>query len=265
MIPNSSFEPLKNKGSRNGDWHRDEFLAMLSHEIRNSTQIIASWAELLCMHRVSVETLTQGLEIIRRNGQLQARLIKQLLALSQKQSDGLCFDDRRITLVPILEAATKAMMPQALAKAIKLHAELEPSADSIIGDPAQMEEVFTNLLSNAIKFTPAGGQIEIRFGCQQGCAQITVSDTGRGISAEFLPHVFDRFRREKRNQTEPDGLGLGLAIAQYLIERHQGKIYAFSAGEGKGTTFKVCLPLEPNAVVGAFPSGIWTTSASDCV
>lgn len=254
-----SLESLKENQVANPDWNRDEFLAMISHEILNSTNIISSWAELLRRVPALDATLSQGLEVIGRNSKLQARLIKQLLAVSGKQSGDLWPDASRIALRPILEEAIETMTPQALAKTIELRAELEPSAASVIGDSAQLEEVFTNLLSNAIKFTPAGGRIEVRFRCREGCAQIAVSDTGRGISAEFLPHVFDRFRQEKSNSTGHEGLGLGLAIAQYLVERHRGKIYVFSPGEGKGATFKVCFPLGPNAVAATSPSETWAT------
>src|SRR5689334_16265869 len=140
-----------------GAWNRDEFLAMISHEIRNSTQSIISWAEFMCLRSSSDETLSQGLEVIRRNGRLQIRLLNQLLAFSRKPEGDLWLDARRIALAPILDVAIKAMTPQALAKRIQVQAELEPTTTSIIGDTAQLEEVFTNLLSNAIKFTPAGG------------------------------------------------------------------------------------------------------------
>lgn len=254
--------PLKETQSDDIAWNPHEFLAMISHEIRNSTQSIISWAEFMCMRVPSDETLSQGLEVIRRNGRLQIRLLNQLLAFSRKQDGELWLDTSRIALAPILEAAIKTMLPQALAKRIQLRAELEPMASTIIGDAAQLEEVFTNLLSNAIKFTPAGGHIEVRLRYLQSSAEITVSDSGQGISAEFLPHVFDRFRQEKSNPAEPDGLGLGLAIVRYLVERHHGKISALSPGEGKGATFKVCLPLAANPVAGSSPAATRTTSVS---
>ena len=248
-----------------GDWDRDEFLAMISHEIRNSTQSIISWVEFMCLRSPSDETLSQGLEVIRRNGRLQIRLLNQLLAFSRKQEGDLWLDTRRIALAPILDVAIKTMLPQALVKRIQLHAEFEPTLPSIIGNAAQLEEVFTNLLSNAIKFTPAGGQVTVRFRCSKGCAEITVSDSGQGISAEFLPHVFDRFRQEKRSPAEPNGLGLGLAIVRYLVERHHGKIYALSPGEGKGATFKICFPLAPKVMTASPAATARTMSVSSPV
>lgn len=265
MTACSKLEPLKNNTPENAGWNRDEFLAMLSHEIRNSTQNILSWVGLLCARPASQEILSQALEVIRRNAQLQDRLIKQLLESSRKNSGEFWLDSCRVALVPILEATINTMRPQAVGKGIELQAELEPSAAAVVGDAAQMEEVFTNLLSNAIKFTPVGGRIDVRLSCWQGTAQIAVSDTGRGISPEFLPHVFERFRQERGNSAGQDGLGLGLAIARHMVERHGGKIYAFSPGEGKGATFVVRFPLGANAVAGARTSETWTTSASDRV
>ena len=256
----SSFDMPKDNEPMNGDWERDEFLAMVSHEICNSTNIIISWAELLFRQKASDETLSQGLEAIKRSGQLQAKLIKQLVAFSGKKSGDLWSDATIIALRPILETAVKAMTPQALAKGISLRVQMGPSAGSVIGDTSQLEEVFTNLLSNAIKFTPVGGRIELRYKCWKGRAQITVSDTGRGISADFLPHVFDRFRREKVGPGGHDGLGLGLAIVRYLVEKHRGNILAFSRGEGKGATFTVSLPLASTGAAQTAPAETCATS-----
>ena len=236
--------------SESGDWSRAELLAMLAHDIRNSTQGIISWAYLVCQHSVSDETKSQGLEAIRRSGWLQSRLIKRFIELSREDTGNLGSDDCRIQLRPILEGVVRTMTPQALAKGINLRVEFERSAATVFGDPAQLEEIFTNLLSNAIKFTPAGGRIDVQFMCGKGKAQINVSDTGRGISAEFLPHVFERYRREKEDPIGNEGLGLGLAIVQYLVEKHGGNICAFSEGENKGATFTVSLPLAAKALSG---------------
>lgn len=260
MTRHSNSKAINNHGSGNGGWNRDEFLAMISHEIRNATQSMISWAEFMCLRSSSDETLAQGLEVIRRNGRLQIRLLNQLLAFSMRQEDDLWLDTGRIALAPILDVAIKTMLPQALVKRIQLHAEFEPTVPAIIGDAAQLEEVFTNLLSNAIKFTPADGQIEVRLRGLNGCAEITVSDNGQGISAEFMPHVFDRFCQEKRSPAEPDGLGLGLAIVRYLVERHHGRIYALSPGVGAGATFKVCFPFASKVVAGPSPAAARTTS-----
>ena len=241
---------LKSEGDKVADaeWTRDEFLAVISHEIRNSTQIIISWAELLGRQADSNETISGGLEVIRHNGRLQAKLLNQLLAFSGKGQTNPG-PASRVSLVPILEGATKTMTPQALAKRVQLCTELEPSICFVIGDTSELEEVFANLLSNAIKFTPAGGRIDVKLSCSKDCAEITVTDTGRGISPQFLPHVFDRFRQEIPNPDARNGLGLGLAITKYLVERHHGHIEAFSAGDGLGATFRVSLPLASPAVM----------------
>src|SRR6185436_11332412 len=157
---------------------------------------------------------------------------------------GLRLDVLDVAIEPMLQSAVETMIPLATVKTIELRAELEHSSDSVMGDPTRLQQIFTNLLSNAIKFTPSGGRVEIRSEYRSACAEITVSDTGRGISSEFLPHVFDRFRQENVAANEHNGLGLGLAISQYLVERHHGRIHAFSRGEGQGATFKVYLPLE---------------------
>lgn len=228
----------------NAGWSPDEFLAMVSHELRNPTWVILGWADVIIKKQVDAETLARATETIKRNAQLQAKLINQLLDFARINSCGLSLEAQNVALVSMLESAIETMTPQAMAKRIELHVELERSAASVIGDPFRLQQVFTNLLSNAIKFTPHGGRVEVQFECRGDYAEITVSDTGRGISAEFLPYVFDRFRQERAETTGHGGLGLGLAIAQYLVEEHGGRIYADSHGEGKGATFMVCLPLE---------------------
>lgn len=260
---NSRLQGAKRSEPRTAGWNLDEFLAVVLHEIRNSTQSITGWAELMCMKPASDEVLSRGLEVIRRSGQLQTMLIRQLLAFLRRQGGDLWSEAGRVEILPVLESAISAITPQAVAKAINLNTELEPSAASIIGDAHQLEEVFTNLLSNAIKFTPVGGRIGVRFRCREGCARITVSDAGRGISAEFLPHVFDRFRQENGNPTGHDGLGLGLAIARYLVEKHDGEIHASSPGEGKGATFEVCFTLDTDSVTRRPLPAAWTTPASN--
>lgn len=247
MSLDSNCEPKRKSNGVNAPWNRDEFLAMISHEIRNSTQIIISWAELLGRQADSDETTLRGLEVIRRSGRLQTKLLNQLLAFSSKPDGDFSLDARQVALVPILESAIKTMTAQALAKRIELSADLKPSVYLIIGDAGQLEEVFTNILSNAIKFTPVGGRVDVRLRCSKGCAEITVTDTGQGISPDFLPHVFDRFSQESGKASGHDGLGLGLAITKYLVERHRGKILALSPGRGQGATFRVVFPLAYDA------------------
>jgi len=230
--------------ARGVDWSLDDFLAMVSHELRNPTQAILGWAELIGSRSVNDETLSRAIGVIKRNGELQSRLIDQLMDFSLLNGRGLRLDVLDVAIEPMLQSAVETMIPLATVKTIELRAELEHSSDSVMGDPTRLQQIFTNLLSNAIKFTPSGGRVEIRSEYRSACAEISVSDTGRGIRAAFLPYVFDRFRQENVAANEQNGLGLGLAISQYLVERHHGRIHAFSRGEGQGATFKVYLPLE---------------------
>jgi signal transduction histidine kinase len=224
---------------------RDTFLAMVSHELRTPSNAILGWAQLIKDRRVDEETKARGIEVIERNARLQARLIEQLLDFSRVNNGLLRLDAQRAPLAPILEAAVDTMLPQAQAKEIYLDMELDASAIPVICDPARLHQVITNLLANAIKFTPSGGRVGIRLACRGAYAEITVSDTGRGIPTEFLPHIFDPFKQAGADKaTLRDGLGLGLTIARHIIERHRGKIYAESLGEGTGTKFTVTLPLE---------------------
>jgi signal transduction histidine kinase len=242
--------------ARGVDWSLDEFLAMVSHELRNPTQAILGWAEVIGSRPLNDATLSRAIGVIKRNVELQSRMIDQLLDFSLLNGRGLRLDVLGVAIEPMLQSAIETVVPLATVKTIELHAELEHSSDSIIGDPTRLQQIFTNLLSNAIKFTPPGGRVEVRSECRRAYAEISVSDTGRGISAQFLPHVFDRFRQEKVAANEQDGLGLGLAISRYLVERHHGRIHAFSRGEGQGATFKVYLPLEsrrPRAITAVSP------------
>ena len=252
MTADTSFEaPKETTTPAESGWSRDDLLVMLAHDIRNATQGITSWAHLICQQFVSDEVKLQGLEAIRRSGMLQARLIRQLIGLSRSERGDLVGELCRVDVRSILDGVIKSMSPQALAKGINIQTEFGPAMALVTGDPTQLEEVFINLLANAIKFTPAGGRIRAEIKCIDGNARINVIDTGRGIGSDFLPHVFERYRKEKEDPQGNEGLGLGLAIARYLIEKHGGNIYASSAGEGKGATFTVSLPLAARALSGA--------------
>jgi signal transduction histidine kinase len=224
---------------------RDMFLAMVSHELRTPTNAILGWAQLIKDRLADEGNIAYGIEVIERNARLQAQLIEQLLDFSRVNNGLLRLDAQRVSLVPILEAAIDTMLPQARAKEIDLHMELNTSAIAAICDPVRLQQVITNLLANAIKFTPSGGRVGIRLTRQGSSAEITVSDTGRGIPTEVLPHIFEPYRQAGTDRaTAHDGLGLGLTIARHIIERHKGKIHAESLGEGKGTKFTITLPLE---------------------
>ena len=237
-------QPNINK-TRNAEWNQDEFLAVVSHELLNPTWVILGWADIIAKKQNDVDTLSRAIEMIKRSAQLQAHLINQLLDFSRMNSSNLRLETQRVSLVPVLETSIETMTPRAMAKTIELNADFEGASASVIGDPIRLQQVFTNLLSNAIKFTPKGGRVDVWFVRDGNNVEINVSDNGRGISAEFLPFVFDRFRQESVEMARHGGLGLGLAIARHLVEEHGGRIYAHSHGKGKGATFTVRLPLEP--------------------
>ncbi len=239
----SMVEHFGSDRTTDSEWGQAEFLAMIAHELRNANQAILGWVEIADTGPVNAETSARAFEVIKRNAQLQVELVNQLMDSSWPTKRGLRLDSKQVAIVSTLESVVETMMPQASAKDIELRAELEHSKACVIGDAARLHQVFTNMLANAIKFTPPGGRVEIR--CTEGKthAEVKVSDTGRGICPEFLPYVFDRFRQETIDASERSGLGLGLAIARYLVEAHGGRIYADSNGQGHGSTFTVHLPI----------------------
>lgn len=223
---------------------RDTFLAMVSHELRTPTSSILGWATLMREGRIDEETLEHAICAIERNARLQEQLIEQLLDFSRINQGSFGLDPRKASLVSIIEAATDTMLPLAKAKEIDLRVCLEASTGAVLGDPARLQQVVTNLLANAIKFTPFGGRVSVEHGRNGSYAEVRVSDTGQGIPHEFLPYIFDPFWQAGVNGVMPhNGLGLGLAIARQIVEKHNGEILAESPGEGKGTTFTVRLPL----------------------
>jgi len=241
MLELSTAKQPINVTTRGPEWTPDEFLAVVSHELRNPITAILGWADIVSAESADAEISEHAIEVIKRSALHAANLVNQLMDFSRIRNGGLKLSAQKISLVSILEAAIEMMKPQASAKAIKLEAKLSECPTPIVGDATRLQQVFTNLLSNAIKFTPAGGRVQVRVEYRNQ-AEITVSDTGRGISAEFLPFVFDRYRQQEAETAEAGGLGLGLAITRYLVEEHGGTIYANSAGIGKGATFTVCLP-----------------------
>jgi PAS domain S-box-containing protein len=224
---------------------KDEFLAVLSHELRTPLNPILGWAKMLRGNRKLDEHRTAlALDTIERNANLQAQLIEDLLDISRILQGKLRLTMSSLNLAPIIEAAIGTVQLSAEAKAIQLHWDSAPTVGQVLGDPNRLQQIIWNLLSNAIKFTPQGGQVEIRLAQVGTRAQITVIDRGKGISADFLPYVFDAFRQADGTTTRTfGGLGLGLSIARHLVELHGGTITAHSAGEGQGATFTVTLPL----------------------
>lgn len=227
---------------------KDDFLATLSHELRTPLTAIIGWTRIIRHEAIKPETMTRALETIERNAALQARLVEDLLDASRIITGKLRLELSIFDLVPLVHAAVEAVRPSAAG--VEIQIDLGSSACLISGDPTRIQQVVWNILSNAVKFTPRGGRIQVRLSRSDSTARIAVIDTGRGIPADFLPHVFERFRQGDSTSTRSQGgLGLGLAIARHLIELHGGALRAESAGEGKGATFIIALPV----AVGAEP------------
>ncbi|WP_414562392.1 MULTISPECIES: CheR family methyltransferase [unclassified Anabaena] len=223
---------------------KDEFLSVLSHELRNPLNAMLGWANLLRTRQLDESTVNRGLQAIEHSAQAQSQLIGDLLDISRISSGRLRLEAEPLELVPIIEEAINIVRLSAEAKNLQIELRLDPTPKNIIGDPTRLQQVFWNLLSNAIKFTPAGGRITVTLAYTDSQAQIQFSDTGQGISAEMLTRIFDRFCQADVSRTRTNtGLGLGLAIARHLIELHGGTVEAQSQGEGQGATFTVKLPL----------------------
>lgn len=232
---------------------KDEFLAVLSHELRTPLNPILGWAKILQSPRISPEKLQQGLSTIERNAKQQVQLIDELLDISGIIRGKLNLNFASVVLSEPITAALETVRLAAEAKAIQLEVCLNPTVEAVRGDAGRLQQVMWNLLSNAIKFTPTGGRVTVQLIQVDGEAQIQVSDTGKGIHPEFLPHVFELFRQQDSSTTRHfGGLGLGLAIARQVVEAHGGTITATSAGQGQGATFTVQLPIIKDWVLGSF-------------
>ncbi|SNT32456.1 MHYT domain-containing protein, NO-binding membrane sensor [Noviherbaspirillum humi] len=223
---------------------KDEFLATLSHELRTPLNAVLGWTQLLRMKRGDEATLARGLETIERNARAQAQLIDDLLDMSRILSGKIRIEMQRVDLAACVAAALETVRPAAMAKSIRLQAELAPNAGTVSGDPNRLQQVLWNLLSNAVKFTPEGGMVAISLTVEGDDAVVTVTDSGIGIAPDFLPHVFDRFRQADASTTrQHGGLGLGLSIVRHLAELHGGAVSASSSGAGQGATFTLRLPV----------------------
>ncbi|MEH2192381.1 MAG: response regulator [Nostoc sp.] len=222
---------------------KDEFLAVLSHELRSPLNPILGWAKLLQSRKFDETALQKALETIERNAKLQAELIDDLLDVSRILQGKLNLKMVSVNLASTIEAAMETVRLAAEAKSIHIEMMLD-SQGKVLGDSVRLQQVFWNLLSNAVKFTPIGGKVNVRLQCIDAQVQITVSDTGKGIHPNFLNHVFEYFRQGDSTTTRKfGGLGLGLAIARHLVEMHGGTIKAESLGEDEGAIFTVKLPL----------------------
>jgi PAS domain S-box-containing protein len=225
---------------------KEEFLATISHELRTPLSAILGWARMLRMGQLSKDDAAKALDTIERNARAQAQLIDDLLDVSRIVTGKLRMDVQPADPNSFIDAAVEAVRPAADAKGVRIQKVIDTSAISIPGDPVRLQQVVWNLLSNAIKFTPRGGRVQIRSERVDSHLEIVVSDTGQGIAADFLPHVFDRFRQaDQKTSRQHGGMGLGLAIVRHLVELHGGSVRAKSEGEGQGATFTVMLPITP--------------------
>jgi len=275
---------------------KDEFLAIVSHELRTPLNSILGWSQLLLTRKFDTATTNRALETIQRNAKSQAQLIEDIIDVSKIIRGQLRLLIQPVKLIELIETVIDTVRPLADAKAIQLETTFNPAAETVAGDPERLRQIIWNLLSNALKFTPEGGRVEVRLSLEHSreaermgrvgewesgssspphplslspppkssplatgsYAQLQIIDTGVGISPDFLPYIFDRFRQADSSSTRSyGGMGLGLTIARHLVELHNGKIYAYSAGEDKGATFTVKLPLlEEGSEIRGQESGV---------
>jgi PAS domain S-box-containing protein len=242
---------------------KDEFLATLSHELRTPLNAILGWSQVLRRGSRGEADLQKGLQTIERNARAQAQLIEDLLDMSRIMSGQVLLEMQGVLPVTVVDAAIDAVRPTAAAKNIVIERDFQPCS-MIAADPGRLQQVVWNLLSNAIKFTQPDGHVRVAVGERAGYAEIVLSDTGIGIGAEFLDHVFDRFRQADASTTRRHGgLGLGLSIVKHLVEQHGGTVNAASGGEGQGAAFTVRLPLAGSLPLGERPrAGPQATSTS---
>jgi PAS domain S-box-containing protein len=238
---------------------KDEFLSMLSHELRTPLTAIVGWTYLLRGGRLDEPTASRALEAIERNAAAQAQVISDILDLSRMVGARFRLNVRPLQLAPVAAAALEPLMPAAGAKSLKVQTVLDPGAGLVAGDPDRLRQIVWNLAGNAVKFTPQGGRVTVRVErAPPAGVRLVVEDTGEGITSDFLPHVFERFRQgDSSNTRSHGGLGLGLAITRHLVEMHGGTIEARSEGEGRGATFTVVLPLiDPAQLPPAAPAPV---------
>lgn len=240
------FEALKRARQNAEDANnlKDEFLATISHELRTPLNAVLGWIRLLAGSHLDAERRQKAIATIERNVKIQQEIIEDLLDVSRIMTGKLRLDVARIALAPVVEAAVETLKPTALARGIRVQTVLSTGDAFVLGDASRLQQVVWNLLSNALKFTPKGGRVQVTLNRVNSHLELRVADTGQGIAASFLPHVFDRFRQAESGTTRATGgLGLGLAIVRHLVELHGGTVRAQSDGEGCGAAFVVDLPV----------------------
>ncbi|PSN15026.1 hybrid sensor histidine kinase/response regulator [filamentous cyanobacterium CCT1] len=247
-------ERVAREAAENANRIKDEFLAVLSHELRSPLNPILGWAKLLRTTQLSAAKTEYALETIERNARQQSQLIDDLLDVSRILRGKLILNSLPTSLTAIIDDALETVCSVSETKGVQIQTELDAAPFKVLGDPNRLKQVVWNLLSNAVKFTPAGGRVSVRLNYVENWAEIHISDTGKGIDPAFLPHVFDRFRQADSTTTRDfGGLGLGLAIAHQIVDMHSGTIHAESLGEGQGANFTVRLPVMLAAVEEPLP------------
>ena len=231
---------------------KDEFLAVLSHELRTPLNAIVGYSRLLRGNILSGDKAVRGLETLERNATWLTQIVEDVLDVSRIIAGKIRLDVQPVELPLIIDDAVATVQPAADAKSVRLQTIVDPRVGPVSGDPGRLQQVVWNLVTNAVKFTPKRGRVQVRLERVNSHVEVVVSDTGIGISPDFLPHVFERFRQAEAATTrKAGGLGLGLAIVRHIVEMHGGTVEASSAGEGQGATFRVRLPLmivHPEAV-----------------
>jgi hypothetical protein len=234
---------------------KDEFLATVSHEMRNPLDAILLWSQLLDSGRLTPAETSNAIRVIERSAKAQSKLIEDLLDISRMVFGKLQLELRECALTPVVLAAVDMLRPRTEAKRQNLTTTIDPDVGIVLADPQRLQQIICNILSNAIKFTPDHGKIEIALRSTETHAVIQIRDTGKGIPPDFLPYVFERFRQSDVGTTRMEGgLGLGMAIAKRLVELHGGTIEVESAGEGQGTTFTLRLPQVSDQNDSSLPS-----------
>jgi PAS domain S-box-containing protein len=243
---------------------KDEFLATMSHELRTPLTSILGWARLLVSNKLGEKEKERAVHVIQRNAVAQSKLIEDLLDVSRIITGKLRIESQPVSFAAITESVVNSLRPAIDAKQLELEATIDPAAGPILGDPSRLEQIVTNLLSNAIKFTPNGGKINLNLERYDSHVRLEVRDTGVGIAAADLPHIFKRFRQvDSSNIRAHGGLGLGLAIVDYLVRQQAGTVYAESEGPGKGARFAVEFPLSPSEVISSDLDAVNLTTAPE--
>lgn len=229
----------------------DQLLAIISHELRVPMMAILGWAEILNKEQIDPATLSTAVGVIRRNARFQAQLIKELLDYSSIASERFPLNIRAVSLQAIIEGSIETLIPISTEKLIEVNMYPDSPHSEMDGDPVRLQQLFSNLLFNAIKFTPRGGNVKINLQTSGNRHMVAVSDTGEGITAEFLPFVFEPYRQADQTANGRVGLGLGLMVVRRIVELHHGTIKAESDGLKKGAVFTIQLPCRQPAQISS--------------